>query len=64
MNSTPKYQKDRRGRPRKRAAERRTEWIGAAVTREEKRAFKARAFAAGMTDTQYLRRQAGIFDMD
>jgi hypothetical protein len=51
---------ERRGRPRKHARDRRTEWIGAAVTRDEKREFQARATAAGQTDTAYLRSCAGI----
>ncbi len=52
---------ERRGRPRKPARERRTEWIGAAVTHEEKREFKARAVAAGHeTDTSYLRECVGF----
>lgn len=54
---------DGRGRPKKPPGEKRSEWIGAAVTPAEKRDFRQRARAANVPESGYLRKCAG-FDPD
>ena len=49
-----------RGRKPVPKAERRSEWIGAAVTRAQKKAFAARAAALGRSESDHLRRCAGV----
>jgi hypothetical protein len=48
------------GRPKNPAGTQRTDWIGAAVTPEEKRAFVRAAEDAGRSIGQHVRISAGI----
>jgi hypothetical protein len=44
-----------RGRPRKAAPDKRSRWLGVAVTPSQKVDFSLRAQAAGITESAYLR---------